>query len=234
MCAWHGMLRWEGGWPDVITPRGAGRAVSGIRSHRSASLHEYDVRRREGILVTSPERTVLDLAAEPAPNALRRMVRQALAEGRLSIARLTKVLARSPRHRGTRALRALLAEGHVPTRSELEDRALDLLAEAGIARPEVNATLVLDGQRTMPDLLWREQRLVVELDGAAWHGNRLTQEHDAQRQARLEAHGYRVLRITWQQIVEQPRQTLARIRAALVDPSASHRRRAVARPRRCG
>ncbi len=156
--AWHGMLRWEDRWPDVITPHGAGRAVSGIRSHRSASLHEYDVWRRDGILVTSRERTVLDLAAELAPNALRRMVRQALAEGRLSIARLAKVLARSPRHRGTRALRALLA---------------------------------------------------------AWHGDRLTREHDAQRQARLEARGYRVLRVTWRQIVEQPRQTLARIRAAL-------------------
>lgn len=213
--AWHGMVPWERAWPDVVVPRGAGRAVRGIRSHRSSSLTPLDYWRRENILVTTPERTVLDLAAEMAPKALRRMVRQALAEGRMSIARLGKVLARAPRHRGAPALRALLADGHVPTRSELEDRALDLLRASDIELPEVNALLVLDGQRTMPDLLWRESRVVVELDGAAWHGDRLTREHDAARQARLEAHGYRVLRITWQQVVTQPRQTLARIRAAL-------------------
>jgi hypothetical protein len=165
--------------------------------------------------VTSPARTVLDLAAHLPASALRRMVRQALAERRLSIRQLTEVLDRAPRHRGVTALRSVLADGHVPTRSELEDRALDLLEQAGIERPEVNSELLLDGRRIRPDLLWRHRRVVIELDGAAWHHDPLTQRNDADKQAILEAHGYRVLRITWQQVVDHPRQTLARIRAAL-------------------
>lgn len=213
--AWHAMLRWQGGLPDVTVPRSGGRAVRAIRSHRSTSLDPFDVWRRDGILVTSPARTVLDLAPEMSPKALRRMVRQAFAERILSARQLHDALARSPRHPGAARLRALLADGYVPTRSELEDRALDLLVAAGIERPEVNPRLVLGRRVVEPDLLWRQRRLVVELDGAMWHDDRLAREDDAERQALLEAHGYRVLRITWRQLVDHPRQTIARVRAAL-------------------
>jgi hypothetical protein len=213
--AWLAMRPWRGGLADVIVPRSGGRAVSAIRSHRSRSLHSFDVWRRSGILVTSPARTALDLAAELSAKELRRMVRRCFAEGILSARQLHGVLARSPRHPGAAKLRTLLADGYLPTRSELEDRALDVLRAAGIARPEVNPRLVLDGRAIEPDLLWRERRVVVELDGAAWHDERLAREDDAERQALLEAHGYRVLRITWRQLVDHPRQTIARIRAAL-------------------
>ncbi len=66
----------------------------------------------------------------------------------------------------------------------------------------------------MPDFRWARQRLVIEADGAAWHDNRTAREDDAERQALLEAHGERVIRVTWQQAVTRPAQTLARIRAA--------------------
>ena len=143
------------------------------------------------------------------------LVRQALAEGKVNMRQLAAVLDRSSRHRGAGKLRALLADGYVPTRSELEDRALDLLAAAGIERPEVNPRLVLDGRTISPDLLWRTPRVVVELDGAAWHEDPLTRANDADKQALLEAAGLRVLRITWRQLVDHPRQTIARLRPAL-------------------
>jgi len=102
-----------------------------------------------------------------------------------------------------------------PTRSELEDRLLDLVLNAGLPEPRVNAEVVLGGRRVVPDLYWRDRRLVVEADGAAWHDNRVAREADAERQALLEAHGERVLRVTWEQTVRRPQQTLERIRAAL-------------------
>jgi very-short-patch-repair endonuclease len=67
----------------------------------------------------------------------------------------------------------------------------------------------------MPDLLWREHKLVVELDGAQFHGSRLAREDDARRQAVLEAHGYRVLRISYAQLTRDGQQTIARIARAL-------------------
>jgi hypothetical protein len=213
--AWHAMLAWQGGRVDVIVVRGAGRNRAAIRSHRSSSLAPYDVWRRHNVLVTSPARTALDLATVLAPRALRRMVRQALAEGKLSMRQLAAVLDRCPRHPGARRLRALMAVGNVPTRSEFEDRALDVLAGAGIERPEVNLPLVFGGRRISPDLLWRRPQVAVELDGAAWHDDPLTRADDAEKQALMEAAGLRVLRITWRQLVDHPRQTIARIRAAL-------------------
>jgi hypothetical protein len=72
-----------------------------------------------------------------------------------------------------------------------------------------------DPTATIPDCLWREQRVAIEADGVTWHDHKLTREHDAHKQARLEAAGYRVLRISWQQISHTPEQTVARIRAAL-------------------
>ena len=55
---------------------------------------------------------------------------------------------------------------------------------------------------------------MIEADGAEWHDNRLTREDDAEKQAILEAHGERVIRLTWQQAIAHRAQTLNRIRAA--------------------
>ncbi len=63
----------------------------------------------------------------------------------------------------------------------------------------------------IPDFRWPDRQLVVEADGAAWHDDPLAREDDAERQALLEAHGERVLRVTWSQAVGRPAQTLARI-----------------------
>lgn len=79
----------------------------------------------------------------------------------------------------------------------------------------MNPRLRLDGRTIRPDLLFGSHRLVVELDGRRWHHDPLTRQDDAVKQAILEAHGYRVLRITWWQIVSHPRQTLRRVGAAL-------------------
>jgi very-short-patch-repair endonuclease len=72
----------------------------------------------------------------------------------------------------------------------------------------------VDGRRVIPDLRWPQQRLVVEADGAQWHDNPQARQDDAERQALLEQHGERVLRVTWEQATARIAQTLARISAA--------------------
>lgn len=201
--------------PQVTVPRAGGRKIDGIRVHRR-NLDARDVWTRDGIRVTSPARTILDMAATMSAAELRRMVRQAQAERRVNMRQLLDVLARHRGHRGAGRLRAVIADGATPTRSVLEDHVLDLIVQAGIERPEINAQLVLGDRPIEPDMLWRRHWLVVECDGRRWHCGALAQEDDAERQALLEAHGYRVLRITWNQAVHHPQQTVARIRAALV------------------
>jgi hypothetical protein len=111
-------------------------------------------------------------------------------------------------------LARILATGPAPTRSVLEDAVLDLMLRGGLAHPDVNVPLWLDGRRVVPDFRWPEQRLIVEADGAAWHDNRLARQDDAERQALLEAHGERVVRVDWQQTVARSAQTFRRIVAA--------------------
>ena len=103
-----------------------------------------------------------------------------------------------------------LADGHVPTRSELEDAVLDLLDTGGFVRPEVNQPLGID----IPDFRWPEQQLIIEADSREWHDNPIARADDLVRQARLEARGERVVRVTWRQAIQHPQQTLTRIQQA--------------------
>jgi very-short-patch-repair endonuclease len=52
------------------------------------------------------------------------------------------------------------------------------------------------------------------VDGAAWHDDQLARTDDAERQAFLEAHGERVIRATWDQVVQRRAETVERVRAS--------------------
>ena len=65
------------------------------------------------------------------------------------------------------------------------------------------------------DCLWREERLVVEVDGRTYHSDGRSFEGDRGRDAVLVAHGYRVMRVTWRQIKKHPRPLLVRLAKAL-------------------
>jgi very-short-patch-repair endonuclease len=209
--ALYHVVYWDDRYPEVTTR--TQRAHRGIRVHRSSTLEPQDITRYKGIPVTTPARTLVDLAAIVDYTALRRAVREAQRK-LVTIPQLLETLDRVGRRRGTSNLRKILAAGHAPTRSELEDAVLDLILKAGFRRPAVNQPIRLQGRTVIPDFRWPEHRLVIEADGAEWHDDRLTREDDAERQALLEANGERVLRITWRQAIAQRKQTIQRIRAA--------------------
>ena len=135
---------------------------------------------------------------------LRRAVREGFALKRVTLDEL----------RGqTKHLDEALAQGYVPTESELEDATHDLIL-AHFEPPQVQPTLILDGIPTRPDFRWPDRNLTVEADGAQFHDTPIARQDDAAKQARLEAHGDRVIRVTWDQVMTQPDQTVTRIRMA--------------------
>jgi hypothetical protein len=136
--------------PQVSVVGSAGRCIPGVRVHRRRSLSACDVWTCDGMRVTSPARTLLDIAADLTARGLRRTVRRAQAEGRVNVRQLIDVLAGASGQRGAAALWAAVADGPSPTRSELEDVVLDLIDRATSERPEVNAVLRLDGERPGP------------------------------------------------------------------------------------
>lgn len=189
---------------DVTVVRGDRRRHAGIRVRPiPAPLHPADVRTRDGLPVTAPARTLLDLAAALTERDLRWAVEEARVLRLVSDRDLRSVVGRYPRHRGAARLRALLgtgAGGVVLTRSEAERRLVDLIAAARLPLPLTNARIA--GHEV--DALWRTQRLVVEVDGYAFHGGRTAFERDRRRDADLQAAGLRVTRLSWRQITEEP------------------------------
>jgi elongation factor P len=119
---------------------------------------------------------------------------------------LEDIVARYSGHRGVARLRLAVATttGATHTRSELEALFLAFLEAANLPRPEVNARVELAGGWIEADCVWRAERTVVELDGYATHGIRSAFERDRARDRALQAAGWRVIRITWRQLHEEP------------------------------
>jgi hypothetical protein len=209
-----GFVRWDGRHPEVKVVGTSTRRHKGIHVHRTKTLDPRDVTRFQGIPVTTPARTLLDLAATMPYKNLRRAVREAQALQRVNVRQLLEVLERHPRRRGARNLARIVATGPAPTRSELENVVLDLILGAGFEHPDVNVPLVVADKRVVPDFRWPAHRLVVEADGAAFHDNPVARAEDAERQALLEADGERVLRVTWAQAVTRRTQTRKRLQLA--------------------
>jgi very-short-patch-repair endonuclease len=194
--------------------------VDGVVVHRTRSLHPEDIWRYRGIPTTSPERLLLDMASRLQDRALARMMSRAQSMRLTNLRRLGRQLDRAAGRPG-RARFARVLSSHPPaTRTELEDRVHDLLAAAGLTPAHVNVPLHLDGRRVIPDFRWPEHRLIVEADSAQWHDTPQARADDAERQALLEAHGERVIRVTWQQATAHAAQTARRVTLALSRPGA--------------
>ena len=196
---------------DVTLVRAHAATRAGIRIHRARQLDRRDFRILSGLPITTPARTLLDLAAVVAPDELDRAFAKAQVRRLADAHGVEDQLERNPGRAGVRALRALIDAGPALTRSEAERRMLRLVRDAQLPPPWVNARVA--GHEV--DFLWREERFVVEVDGFAAHRSRRAFERDRRRDAALAASGYTVLRVTWRQLVEAPQAVVARIAAAL-------------------
>ncbi len=206
-------IRWEDRYPDVLVLGDTVPRHPRINGHRTTYLPAHHVTTVRGIPVTTAARTLLDLAGVLPEHRLRRAVRRARFLKLTTIPSLTEVLHGPGPSRGRKKLARILAWSAAPTQSELEDAVLDLILRGGLAHPLVNAPLYLAGRRIVPDFLWPEQGLIIEADGPH-HDDPLERAADRERQHILEAHGYRVVRVTWAQAISEQTATLRRFAAA--------------------
>lgn len=185
----------------------------GIRPHRVAAFDLEDATTVDGIPVTTPARTLCDLAGVVDRRTLEQALARAERRGLVDREQLAARLDRGAGRRGARVLRALLAgtPEAALTRSAAEERLLTLVRRAGLPAPETNAPI--DGLEV--DFLWRAHRIAVEVDGFAHHRSRAAFELDRQRDTQLAGRGVHVVRVTWRQIVDRPDMVLARLAATL-------------------
>lgn len=204
---------------DVIAPGNLGRTVDGVKLHQARQPTAVERGAVVGIPCTSPARTLVDLAGTSGSRTLRGAFEVAAHRGMLDLAAIEAAIGPG-RRPGTPALRALIAEWRAATpllstqpnlRSPFEARVLPLLAQSRLPAPEVNAPVPTPGGVLEVDLVWRAERLAVELDSRRHHGTHLAFERDRRRDRELMRAGYATLRPTWRQVEREPKAVVAAI-----------------------
>ena len=200
--------------PIHVTASGRHRRQPGLVIHRTTDLHRVIHR---NLPVTTPARTLLDLAGFVPLPALRQALAAAEYRGRLHLDQVEAQLRRG--HRGSTALREAL-DRHRPqlahAASELERELIYLCERHSIPLPECN--VFITGFKV--DALWRAERLVVEVDGAAAHGTPGGLVRDRDRDLALRRAGFMVLRYTWSQVKRESRSVAEDLRRALQERRA--------------
>jgi very-short-patch-repair endonuclease len=194
------IARWSG-ICEVTTPRKTG-SRRGVRVHHAQLLPD-EVTIHHGIPVTTVPRTLFDLAAVLPERQLERALNEAEVLRRWDELSLDRLLHRYPRRKGSRAIRAVLhkrRQSATVTRSELEERFLALIDRVGLPRPEINVPI--EGFEV--DAVWRDARLVVELDGRSTHATVEAFERDRDRDRILQVAGWRPIRVTARQLAGDP------------------------------
>ena len=201
-----GFRAWQGDF-DVVTRPGSGgpKRCGDILICRSTRLGG-NTTTRNGIPITTVERTLIDLASVLSEKAMTRAVREALRLKLTTPARLAAVLLR---HRGARGTALLwdLQRRYAPlklnqAKSDAESYAQELLQAAGRPIPEINVDIA--GEEA--DLVWRDRKLIIEIDGPQFH---LFKDEDERKQRKWEAAGYTVLRIPSDDVYNRPQKLLA-------------------------
>ena len=192
---------------ETVTRPGSGgpRWHGGVRAYRSSTL-DRDCTTLRGIPITTPARTLLDVARWCGDRALARAVREAIRLETTSLPEIGDLLGRHRGRRGTRRLAVVLARySGLPlerARSGSEIRAMEVLRNANRPMPRLNVHVA--GEEA--DLSWPRERLVIEIDGGPYH---LDIGEDERKEATWRAAGWTVRRLPSDDVYSHPSRLLA-------------------------
>jgi hypothetical protein len=206
-----GLARPHRGPVDVTSPHGR-RGKDGIALHTGLLLSD-EVGITAAIPVTSVARTLLDLAGTVGGKRFEQLSEEADRLGLLELPALTLVCDRAGPRKGVARCRSLVeaAVAAETTRSPLED--LFGLFSREYRLPPSARNVLIEGIEV--DVCWPRERVIVELDGFAFHRHRAAFERDRARDARLQAAGYVVVRLTHRRLEEEPAAVAEELRRLL-------------------
>lgn len=181
---------------EVVVARRT-RPRVGLLVHRVDDLPASAITRHLGIPVTTPVRTIFDLAGTiRLDRVFRRVVHEAFVQKRISLRALQEEIDRSdPRRRGVARVMAEIATGAKPTRSWLEDALVEILRRADVPPFETNARVPGTPSWVEVDAWFSEHRLAVEIDGKRFHSTPYRLELDAYKQELVKRAGHRMIRL---------------------------------------
>jgi very-short-patch-repair endonuclease len=199
---------------DVILENWTAAHNPGVRVHRSRILEAKDLRFRRDLPVTSPARTLLDIAPAATDRQLELAFERAIVSRVMRKADVADVLDRAGGHRGRKRLATMLAYftgTTTMTRSDGEERVRALLRSARLPDPVGNAEVA--GHEV--DFYWPEHRFALELDGFRYHSGRRSFERDRRKDQDLRRAQVDVMRVTGRQVEFDLHAILAAVAATL-------------------
>lgn len=211
---------------EVLVPRGCRSRLGKLRLHTSRFLNPEELVVVGGIPATSPARTIVDIAPRLHARRSEQIILDAVRRDLSSVEDLLEELGRRDRRPEAATLAEILSSltgAEVNLESPLEGRALQLFRRWRLPEPRLQE-VIRDREGNFlarVDFCWPAARVVVELDGSAYHRGPFAAAHDRRRRARLEEEGWTVVVLTAEDLhtTSRPR-TLARLRTALGAPIA--------------
>jgi Protein of unknown function (DUF559) len=197
-----------------LTTIGNGGGEQDILVH-SAGLRDDERTDWFGVPITTVARTVIDLARNTGVRAGLVAADAALAECLASADELGAAVERATRWPGVRGARRVVELASPLAESPLESLTRLLVVDAGLPTPQLQIWVRTAYQRYRVDGLWPDRAVVFEADGLLKYAAQLDLHREKLRQEELERAGYRVVRVTWDDVWSHPTRTADRIAAAL-------------------
>lgn len=200
--------------PSATMRYGNGGGQTGANVH-AAALAAEETEQWFGVFVTRPARTVVDVARGTGLRAGLVIADAALNEALTSELELDRAVRRAARWPGIRRARRAVEMASPLAESPLESLTRLVIAEAGLPAPELQVWIDTGARSYRVDGLWRDRGVVLEADGMLKYRTPADLVEEKRRQEDLERAGYRVVRVTWDDIWQHPEHTVTRIRTAL-------------------
>lgn len=203
---------------ELSVPRSRQRAHR-HKVHRPMSLPPADVTKIDAIPVTTPARTLIDIAACVCAEVVEEALDDALRRNLVTIRRLRWRLEElGAGRRGSAVLANLISErsaARVVPQSVFETRLLRCLRRARLPMPVVQHRVRTNRGVAVLDFAYVDQRIAIEADGFRWHSSRQQWDQDRARANALTMLGWKIIRVTWTQLRDQPDDVTEAIRAIL-------------------
>lgn len=211
----------------VLVPRALDHVCTIATVHESRRFDLVKAQTSRGLPVVAPADTLVHIAPGLRYARLSWLTDELLLARRIALRELADALDRlGPGCRGLRPLRAVVADhspGEPVPESELEGRFLDVARRFGL--PEFERQVALPGRDEQPgrvDFIWRDVKLIVELDGRRWHARFADFDRDHRRDLHWLSRGYRTARITWSMLLLDPEGVCAELLAARLSVASNH------------
>ncbi len=212
MTLWGFWKRWDE--PFEVTLIRGDRRPKGIKTHRTKTLRPRDITTQLDIPVTSPARTLHDMASRLTKKARTRAVNDALHTPYLHASNLEELL---DRHPNGHLMEPYVTTRNGPSRSDWEDAFPAFCATHGLPQPLMNQPFL----GYILDAYFPEHKLIVELDSWDFHKDRTAFESDRDRDADTLAADHATVRITWERMHATATKEAARLHTIM-----GHRRAA--------